>query len=256
MGLQGLLCRVRDMLFPRKCAACGELLDWYEAPHSHDVLCSVCLSKWEKEQDKTCGICNKPVIECACMTEEMEKAKCLSYRKLVFYRHATADAVQNRLIFYMKRVRDAEAPIFLAERLLPALEDMRNDSGREPSDLILTYIPRGRNAKLEYGTDQAEQLARALSALSGAPVKRLLLRNRGKNKQQKTLSATARIRNARESFRVAPKAVLDGKTVILVDDIVTTGAGMAACARLLRRAGAKRVYCLSAASDDVNRDRK
>lgn len=254
MKLGKMLCRVRDLLFPRKCVACGVLLDWYEAPQGHAVLCLECLAKWEKEQEEPCGICGKPVIACACMTEEMEKAKCHAYRKLVYYRHATTDAVQNRVVFYLKRVRDAEAPAFLAERLLPALQSFREQS-RTPK-VVLTYVPRPQNAKLEHGVDQAERLARALSRLSGSPVKRLLLRNRGKHRQQKTLSATARVQNARESFCIAPKTLLDGTAVILIDDVVTTGASASACVRLLRRAGAECVFVLSVASDDVNRDRK
>ena len=120
--------------------------------------------------------------------------------------------------------------------------------------MYLTFLPRGNAAKLEYGVDQAEELARALSVLSGIPLKKLIMRRRGKNKQQKKLSFDERIRNANASFRLARRAELSGKTVFLVDDIVTTGAGMAACTRLLRKAGAKNVYCLAAASDDANRE--
>lgn len=249
-----ILRRVRDLFFPRKCGCCSSLLDWYDTEERHDVFCDSCRKKWEDSLLDTCEICAKTVTACACVTETMKKAKCRAFRKLVYYRHGKADAVQNRLIYHIKHTRDSETPIFLARQMLPALYDLQKECGAVREQMYLTFLPRGNAAKLEYGVDQAEELARALSVLSGIPLKKLIMRRRGKNKQQKKLSFDERIRNANASFRLARRAELSGKTVFLVDDIVTTGAGMAACTRLLRKAGAKNVYCLAAASDDANRE--
>ncbi len=239
--------RLRRLLFPPRCAACKSLLDWF-GDGSPAALCRSCASLWQEEQREVCTVCALPVLSCGCMPEVMQKAKCGGLRRLCYYRSLNEKSIHSRLIYHMKNVRDADAAAFLAAALLPALRELQAESESEERDLLLTYLPRGATAKLESGTDQAEELARALSRLSGIPVCRLILRNRGKNRPQKHLSSEARLRNAKESFRISPKAALSGKTVFLVDDIVTTGAGMAVGTRLLRRAGAKEVYCLSLAS--------
>ena len=256
MSLGMLYRRARDLLFPRKCVACNTLLDWYETPRGHEVLCEDCLTKWNRAQEECCNICGKRVTACTCVTEVMDKAKCQLLHKLVYYQPRTADAVQNRLLFYMKRTRDAEVPFFLAGRLLPMLRRLQEEKGVVSDAICITYLPRGRRAKLEHGTDQGECLARALAKLSGIPCRALILRDRRQSMEQKTLSPTARLQNARRAFQIAPGVSLRGKTVILVDDIVTTGSGMAIATRLLRRAGALEVWCFAVASDDVNRERK
>ena len=114
---------------------------------------------------------------------------------------------------------------------------------------VLTYLPRTDRARLYHGTDQACDLARALSRESGIPMRRLLRRRLMRGHEQKTLSAEARLINVRRSIREVTRGDCRGKTVVLVDDIVTTGAGMAQCTRLLRRMGAERVLCLSISID-------
>ena len=246
---------VAELFFPPACICCRTLLDWPVEREDHKVFCDTCLKKWENERLDTCGICGKRVTACACLTDVMEEARCVSYRKLVYYRHGKVDAVQNRLIFHLKHTCVAQVPRFLATQMLPALRELLMESGAEESQACITYVPRSRCARRENGADQAELLAKALSEASQIEVCRFISRNRGQNKPQKSLSPTARVQNAKQSFAIANDVSREGKTVFLVDDIVTTGASMAACARLLRRSGAKAVYCLSVASDDANQSR-
>lgn len=242
----GALCK--SLLFPPKCAACGSLLDWQDSL-SFEALCEECRKRWESEKADTCDICAKRVCECGCMTAAMERAKCDGFRKLVFYRHGTRAHVQNRLIFHVKTNNDRRTPLFFASELLPMLQALTEEQTR----VVLTYAPRSRAARLEYGTDQACALAKALSTLSGLPCERLIRRSFGKKSAQKELSTKARLQNARDTYRLSRNADVRGKTVVLVDDIVTTGATAAACVRLLRRSGAERVFCLTVASNDTNK---
>ena len=237
----------RRLLFPPKCVGCGMLTDW----HAREcALCEKCTQLWEKGSGVRCGICGEPVTRCLCVTETMRAAKCQGFYKLCFYRPAAREQLQSRMIYHIKEHTNAEAFAFLAERLLPAVERIRE---RDPEAVYcITYLPRSKQARRAYGLDQAERLARALAQKSGIPCERLLLRSGGRT--QKELSPAARIKNAREAFALAPRADCKGKTLLLVDDIVTTGAGMAVGARLLRRGGAKAVYCLGVASDEVNRE--
>ena len=240
------------LLFPPKCAACKDLLDWYNV-NGDTALCPSCAAQWITEKKDTCGICGKRVPLCNCVTEEMRKAKCAGFRKLVYYHGGRRDKVQNLLIYRIKESRSAQTHAFLATELQVALKELLM-CAEDRQNTVLTYVPRGRSAKMRYGTDQAEELARALAKATGLPCRKLIQRASGQVGEQKTLSASARLKNAKHSYVLSRGVDVRGKTVVLVDDIVTTGASMATCTRLLRRAGAQRVYCLSIASDDVNRE--
>lgn len=240
------------LLFPPKCAACKVLLDWYETD-GVTALCPSCLEKWIAEKNVTCGICGKKVTHCSCVTGEMRKARCAGFRKLTYYQGRTREPVPNRLIYHIKESRSAQTHAFLARELQSAIEELL-PCAEDRQNAVLTFVPRSRSAKMKYGTDQAEELARALAKVTNLPCRRLIRRASGQGGEQKSLSASARLKNAKHSFALSRGVDVCGKTVIVVDDIVTTGASVAACTRLLRRAGANRVYCLSIASNDANRE--
>ena len=238
---------IRRLLFPPRCAACRELSDWY--PESV-ALCENCQADWENQKGERCLICGARVCDCDCMTEEMKKAKCEALGKLVYYHPNTRKPTQNRLLYAIKEHKTRHNFAFLAREMLPLVERFVKET--DPASVVITYLPRTREAKRKYEVDQAEELARAISKHSGISVTCLLERLGGK--PQKELSREARIRNARQSYQLKGAPDLKGKTILLVDDVVTTGAGMAVGARLLRRAGAKRVFCVAVATDICNRE--
>lgn len=235
------------LLFPPRCAACRELLDWYEKGKG---LCARCQAEWTAEMRELCTICTKEVANCSCMPELMQKAKCEGFRKLTYYYPKTRKKVQNRVIYTIKESCTRTAFDYLANGLKPMVDEIVGD--RAPTDFCIAYLPRTRAARERYGVDQAEQLARALSKLTGIALIQALLRDGGK--EQKQLVSNERLRNAQGSYRIKDGIDLSGKRVLLVDDLVTTGASMAVGVKLLRRAGAKSVYALAVASDITNRE--
>lgn len=244
---------LRALFFPPKCLSCGELFafrgtDGQKIP----VLCDDCEKQWKSETLDTCAECGRAVSLCTCPTEELRRAGCGSYRKLVYYRQGKRKSVPSRLIYRMKNTPNHRCTAFLAEELLSAVKQWRMEDGLEPSNAIFVYIPRGKRAEMETGTDQAKQLARALSEQTGIPLLAAVRRKIGKNRPQKQLKLADRRRNAKEAYRLAKGIRLDGKTVILVDDVVTTGATAAVVTKLLRRIGAERILCLSVASNSIN----
>ena len=243
-----------ELLFPPKCVGCGQLLDWVTPKKG--AFCTSCASVWSSEKRETCGICAKAVSECLCATEAMQKAGCEGFCKAVYYLHGKTSPPQNRLIFYIKRNRTKRVFDFLAEELLLGVELMLKETQTEPSDVVFTYVPRRLSTRLEYGVDQAKAFAEELSKKTSIPMQTLFYRSNRYVKAQKHLNRADRFREVKNAYGLLDGVDVKGKTVILTDDTVTTGATMASCIRLLKKAGAKRVLCVSAAVDDINRERE
>lgn len=247
-----MIARIKALIFPPRCGACGELLDWYDAPIEHSALCATCLSKWKSEKLDTCEQCAGAVSLCRCMPNALRKSGCRALRKLTYYRHGMREPVQNRVIYRIKEARDRRTVDFLASEWMPMVENMIEESGLIRSEVILTYLPRGRGAWLRYGTDQARELALALARQSGIPCRALLKRRAWREREQKKLDARGRYANAERAFCLTRAAKLPPRSVILIDDIVTTGASLSACVRLLRMAGVEQILALAIATDDQN----
>ena len=240
--------RLMNLLFPPKCPVCGELLEWYRHD-SKDALCPSCRKAWEDEKLEICGLCSKSVTSCLCVTEEMRKAKCRGFCKAVYYRHGKSKPVQNRLIYYSKRHREKGVFAFFGKELLEGVEKLLDAEEIRPENAVITYVPRSRSAYLQYGVDQARELAGTLATGTGLPLVSAICRRGGAGRAQKKLDLPNRLKNAGSAYRVNEHVHLDGKDVLLVDDIVTTGASMAVAVSLLQRAGAAGVICLCIAQD-------
>lgn len=106
---------------------------------------------------------------------------------------------------------------------------------------LLTWVPGRRRDIARRGFDHAELLARSVGRATGLPRAPVLIRTQD-TRDQTTLGAAARRHNLIGAFAARSCS----GTMLLVDDLITTGATAAACARALRRAGAKRVEVLAA----------
>lgn len=143
-------------------------------------------------------------------------------------------------IYKYARVQPLEKPLAaLLARALPL---------EERFDAVVP-VPLHWRKQWQRGFNQSELLARTVARRGGAPSRNLLSRRRY-TRPQAGLSNTARRENVGTAFRVRGKARLDGQSVLLVDDVMTTGSTAAACARALKRAGARRVVLLTVARVD------
>lgn len=224
-----------DWLTPPKCVACRA-----------DVTAgsSLCLSCWQKLQ-----FIDEPVCEVLGTPFEYDQGEgALSPAAIAEpppwdrARAAVAfDATSKHLVHLLKYKDMQEAGL--------AMANMMQGPGRRllaECDVILP-VPLYRWRLWRRRFNQAAVLARALARTSGKPFRHDVLLRQAPTRSQVGLTAAERHRNVRKAFvvPVEKQADIDGKRVLLVDDVRTTGATAAACAETLKAAGAAHVDVLS-----------
>jgi ComF family protein len=195
------------------------------------------------EAEYFCRACGTPFQNRFPLDEEGRCALCRNGLRGfdAAYCYGVYGGVLRRLIhlFKYRKVRSLEAP--LADYLLRTLpREVRFDA--------IVAVPLHWRRRWRRGFNQCELLAREVSRRTGIPVAKALRRPRA-SKAQAGLTLAARRHNVKMgSFSVA--ADVAGQSVLLVDDVLTTGSTAAACALALKRAGALRVSVITVARAD------
>lgn len=131
--------------------------------------------------------------------------------------------------------------IAIARTMARYMAPLVSDEGER----LLVPVPLHRWRLWGRGFNQSALVARELSRRLAVPADPLALRRIRRTPPLKGMSPLQRRRTVAGAFRVRDKAAIAGKTVILVDDVLTTGSTAEACARTLKRAGAARVELVS-----------
>ncbi|MGN1052079.1 MAG: ComF family protein [Candidatus Scatosoma sp.] len=139
---------------------------------------------------------------------------------------------------------------FFAEALAPLLEAALDNGGIDREECIFTCVPDRKQDRMLRGRryNPAAVLAEKTCALLNEPADGEIMVKSRETKPQKRMSAKERFENVRGAYRVHKRAAIEGKTAVVFDDILTTGATGSECARILLAAGAKRVIFVSAVS--------
>jgi len=191
-----------------------------------------------------CISCRTPFVNSFPLDSEGRCALCRSGLRAfdAAYSFGAYAAELRELIHLLKyrSVRPLAAP--LGQYLLRCLP-------RDEVFDVIVPVPLHWTRRWRRGFNQAELLARAVSRSTGIPVREALRRVHS-TAPQAGLSNSARRRNVVRAFRCTAENRVRGKNVLLVDDVMTTGSTATACARALKRAGAKRVSVLTVARAD------
>ena len=228
MDLSAFLRRAQHYITVPFCVHCKQRLDF-----GSSVFCPTCLLRYRNVKLRNCSRCAEVLSKCACTNDYLDAHLVHKLVKVVRYVSSIEDLPQNRLIFSLKRENREDVAKFCSEELVTAIRA----SVENPSDFVLSYVPRRPKNRRKYGVDQARILAEHIGKALGIPVVHAL-RSRARASQKK-LSA----RQRRENAVFAPRRGIDlsGMRVLLVDDIVTTGASMGSAAFVLRGLGAKEI---------------
>lgn len=232
--------RLVTLLFPPKCVGCRELLP--PSAGERDIFCPLCQAAWESGRLSADAQLVRPLVGDA----EKDAEGDVVLVSVARYRSGRTDGIPERLIYHIKHRDERRVFTYAARQLLVPLRRALSDTGEGQKigsqEILISYPPRRPEAVRKDGFDQAKRLGQALSRLTGWPLRTLLERTEAAAREQKRLGAEDRLKNAASAYELSPNASLaQGKTVILLDDLYTTGATLHTCARLLLSAGATRV---------------
>lgn len=229
-----------EFFIPPKCPVCGKLLDISDGDDG--VLCEDCFEKWNEEREKTCKKCLKIAAFCNC-TAKLNKTGLISYySSCIMYE----SEFSKKFIVALKYKSQKKLIEFTARQLMNNIYVMYDV---DFSNCVIAYPPRSRSSLKKYGFDHAKMIAEALGEKTKIPVFHGIS-NKG-SKEQKYLSYEGRAKNAFESFYIKNKTeaneFLKGKTVILIDDVTTTGATAVCISAFLHNCGVESVKFFTAA---------
>ena len=216
--------RFLDLVWPRKCIVCRRIL--------------------EKEPGMLCPDCRRQLP-----APQRGPKRGEHYRRCVSvfsYEGAWRESVL-RYKFGGRRVYARVYGPLLAEVVRRELDGKYD---------VLTYVPLSRKRRRERGCDQAELLAESAAEALGVPVFRLLERVRNAPPQSRISGAAERRANILNSYQAADPSSLAGRRVLLIDDILTSGATLSEASRVLLQAGASSVVCATLALTPRNQPQK
>ena len=239
MNMKSLMDRVLFALSVPKCVCCKTRLDY-----SDKALCPKCSGEFEELLTRNCSRCARKLSLCDCSNEFLSGHFVRRVIKCFRYIDRGVPNPANSLIYSLKRDNRNDVLELCTNMLAKAI----SASVSEPQKYIFTNVPRRKAAIIEHGIDHSALLAKALADRFGAEYLPLLRSN--SKKAQKSLERQDRMKNA--DFSLVREPDLTGRSVIIVDDIITSGASMSMAASLIRSLGARNITaaCLAIAYKD------
>ena len=224
---------IRRVFFPHHCYLCGEVL------YPRQRLCADCLDKAPYIYPPVCERCGRSKEDCRCSKHRRAFKRCVS----PFYHKGVA--AQG---IYTLKGRGYRVTVdgFANEMA----EAVRREYGGIPFDFV-TSVPLHKRDYTERGFDQAAKLGQAVALRLCLPYE-TVLKKITRTAPQKELKAVQRSGNLLGVFDVCGE--VSGKTILLVDDVITTGATLDECAKMLKIFGAEEVYAVTAASAVLQSD--
>ncbi|HEY6946470.1 MAG TPA: ComF family protein [Candidatus Acidoferrum sp.] len=231
-----------SVIFPAGCRICGQLItDSRRVP-----ICRECFDSFEQIPPIICETCGRPVAGLAQKEHQPRLCPACQERTYAFdcaRSFAIYDGTLVRAILLLKFEQIDPLGAWFAERLTQLV---RNEAERLAADVVVP-VPLHRERERERGYNQAALISKPLAKRLRLPHKALLLMRTKARPNKRILTLGERWESVRGAFATHPGSQVDNLRVLLVDDVLTTGATLDACARALREAGAKSVVALTVA---------
>lgn len=226
-----------DLLFPRRCPVCDRPVKPYGA-----LICRECASVPRPVGENACFKCGKPVKPEEEYCSDCRQKKHMYYRGKAVFRYRSISGSLYRFKYEGRR----EYADYYGREMEPVLERFLEETGSAHRPGILVPVPCSPQRMRKRGYNQAAVLARKLAERSGIPVSDKALERSVDTLALRSMSAAERQNNLKKAFHAYGNSVRL-KSIMLIDDIYTTGATIDACAGALLEAGAKEVSFLTLA---------
>lgn len=218
------------LLYPSRCIFCGKLMG------EDKLICAECIKQDILVKGKICGLCGLGKDHCNCAGKKhhyVRKITCLYYKgpvkngviRFKFYRHTMLAAHYGKL---------------MAENVCSKYSAIVFDA--------VVAVPMNRFKEWMRGYNCTDLLSDEISKSTKIPVLKDVLYRKNGGKMQKRVPLAKRAANVLDMFYVKNREKIAGKTILLVDDVCTSGATLDECAKMLKLYGAKKVYAVTLAA--------
>ncbi|MEW6066764.1 MAG: ComF family protein [Nitrospirota bacterium] len=229
-----LISRLLNIFYPSKCPLCESTTDIY----IHSPICSSCWSKIKKYTGPSCNICAMPFSSehsktCAqCLKKHPPFSRVINYG---LYEGVIAEAINQLKFHSIKRLAKPFGKLLLSLDI--------------PSADGIVPVPLSIKGLRERGFNQSLLIARVIAKKKKFPLFMDILLKEKETPPQIGLSARERLLNLKGVFKV--KGNINGKRLLLIDDVMTTGATVTECSKVLMKGGAKEVIVLTLARSNI-----
>lgn len=223
---------VIDAVLPPRCPGCGLIVD------GDDRFCAACFSALQFLGPPQCACCGVPLphdgdAAALCGACLAEPPPFQTARAPLAYGGAA-----RQVVLALKHGRRLHLARLMARTML-------RSAGTLPNDAVIVPVPSHRWRLWQRGFNQAAEIARQMARQADRPLLVDALIRVKPTASTRGLTRKQRAKNVVGAFQVARKAAVQGRAVVLVDDVMTSGATVSACARQLQRAGARHVAVLT-----------
>lgn len=220
-------------IYPNKCIGCGDIIK------ENRTLCDYCEKKIERNSlENLCLNCGFEKNDCVCKFNIYRFNKLIS----VFKNKGIAQKAYYKYKFHKYQ----HYSNFFAKEMVNAVKLLYKDIDFD----FICAVPSGKNYLKNTRYNHCEYIANIMSAELGLPFLKDVLYCRKHSKLQHKSKISERLLNVDGKYDYNFR--IDGKTVLLIDDIRTTGATLDECAKMLLYAGADGVFCVTALCTSVN----
>ncbi|OVE77169.1 hypothetical protein BVX99_03345 [bacterium F16] len=229
------LSKLLNIVFPDMCPLCSE-----RQPEDGKPICSTCFSDLSIIHGRTCTKCGGPLL-----TEHARCRECTDSPRVWWQSAVSAfcfDGLSREAVHRFKYHGDVSLIPFLSDACISAWNERCPD---KTVDCIVP-VPLHWLRKLRRGYNQSEMICTEISQALSAPMIRAVKRVRW-TPPQAQLSKSKRQNNLKNAFLVSNQERIRGKSLLLVDDVMTTGSTLNECSRQLVKAGAAEVNILTIA---------
>lgn len=237
-----LFSRLLDLIYPPRCGVCLAFLGNTRVSHEGEELdlCQNCFNAFTEAASPLCPLCGRPFGSGS--GEDHVCESCLLKRP--HFDIARAPYLYEGPLMTAIHELKYSGKTHLAGALGPLLASFAGRWIEKPEGLLVMPVPLHPRRLRQRGFNQSLLLARHVAFRLGADLDYLSLRRTRFTQPQTNLSSEERSRNVQRAFGVVEPNRLQGRSVLLVDDVATTGSTLSECARALKKAGVKEVYCL------------